>query len=204
MIIVSRRKLLLICSIVVLAIVYVLQLTLGGASAVRVVTVDVPIDAIEITLSSAGTIRLVRDVDAWFVSDTQNSAERKPADETVVSTLLAAISTVKTLGRVSGNPESGAFGLDTPITVSAFSSGKKVRTIIVGNTSPTMMQTYCQLDSSNDVLLVSGNLRTTFDKSEESLLAPEPSAPENSPMDESSPEAALIDEGFPLDQLGID
>ncbi|HHU36530.1 MAG TPA: DUF4340 domain-containing protein [Treponema sp.] len=189
MITLSRRKLLLISSIFVLTIVYVLQLTLGGDGAVRVVTLDATVDAIEILNEATGPISLVNDGGQWYVSE-----DRIRADNNTVGAMLSAISSVKTLGRVSGNPESGAFGLDTPITVSAFSSGKKVRTIIVGNTSATMMQTYCQLDSSNDVLLVSGNLRATFDKSEESLFAAEETTTEDLEMGENNP----------LGQLGLD
>lgn len=158
------RKLVLLSAITVLAIVYVLQLSLGRSAGIREFVLETAPDAIEISGGQAGMIRLVREGDGWVIND-----ERYPADGAAVNTMISALEMVRAPGRLSGNPESGDFGLDTPLVVTAYASGKPLRTLYAGKVSANAMQTYCLVDGSDDVYLVSGNLRNIFDRTVDSL-----------------------------------
>ena len=158
------RKTVLLAAILVLALVYVLQLSLGRPAGIREFVLETAPDTIEITGGQAGTVRLVLDGDRWVLND-----ERYPADAAAVQSMVSAITTVRAPGRVSGNPERGDFGFDSPLTITAFASGKKLRTLHAGKVSANALQTYCRIDGSDDVYLVSGNLRNSFDRTVESL-----------------------------------
>jgi len=158
------RKTVLLSAIVILALVYILQLSLGRPAGVREFVLETKPDTIEVSGGQAGFVRLVRDGDGWVIND-----ERYPADRSAVSAMVSALETVRAPGRVSGNPESGDFGFASPLTITAFASGKKLRTLHAGKVSSNALQTYCQIDAANDVYLVSGNLSDTFDRSVDSM-----------------------------------
>lgn len=158
------RKTVLLAAILVLALVYVLQLSLGRPAGIREFVLETAPDTIEITGGQAGTVRLVLDGERWVLND-----ERYPADAAAVQSMVSAITTVRAPGRVSGNPERGDFGFDSPLTITAFASGKKLRALHAGKVSANALQTYCRIDGSDDVYLVSGNLRNSFDRTVESL-----------------------------------
>lgn len=160
----SIRKIILLSAIAVLTIVYILQLVLGRPADIREFVLETEPDAIEISGGQTGTVHLVRDNGGWVIND-----ERYPADSGAVSAMLDVLETVRAPGRVSGNPQSGDFGFETPLEVAAYASGRKLRTIHAGKVSANSMQTYCLIDESDDVYLVSGNLRNIFDRTVENL-----------------------------------
>lgn len=158
------RKTVLLSAIAVLALVFVLQLSLGQPAGIREFVLETAPDTIEISGGQAGSVRLVRDGDGWVITD-----ERYPADTAAVSAMVSALETVRAPGRVSGDPDSGDFGFDSTVTVAAYSSGKTLRTLHAGKVSANALQTYCRIDDSDDVYLVSGNLRSIFDRTVNSL-----------------------------------
>lgn len=158
------RKTVLLSAITVLALVYVFQLSLGRSAGIREFVLDTKPDTIEISGGQGGTLRLVRDGDGWVIND-----EQYPADTAVVESLISNLESIRSPGRVSGNPESGAFGFEAPLTVTAYASGTKLRTIHAGKVSANGLQTYCRIDGENDVYLVSGNIRGVFDRPVDAL-----------------------------------
>lgn len=158
------RKMILLSAIAILTIVHILQLVLGRPAGIQEFVLETEPDAIEISGGQTGTVHLVRDNGGWVIND-----ERYPADGAAVSAMVDALETVRAPGRVSGNPESGDFGLETPLEVAAYASGKRLRTLRAGKVSANSMQTYCLIDDSEDVYLVSGNLRNIFDRTVENL-----------------------------------
>lgn len=158
------RKTVLLSAIAFFALVYILQLSFGRSGGVREFVLDTKPETIEISGGQAGTVRLVRDGDGWVIND-----EQYPADTAVVESMISSLTLIRAPGRVSGNPESGEFGFDVPLTVTAYVSGTKVRTIHAGKVSANALQTYCRIDGEDDVYLVSGNIRSVFDRAVDTL-----------------------------------
>ena len=158
------RKTVLLSAIVVLTLLYGLQLSLGRPAGLREFVLDTDPDAIEISGGKAGTVRIVREGDGWVLN-----GERYPADTTAVQGMISALKLVRSPGRVSGNPDNGDFGFESPLTVTAFAAGKPLRTLHAGKVSANALQTYCRVDESSDVYLVSGNLREIFDRTVDNL-----------------------------------
>lgn len=183
------RKMILLSAIMLLAVIYTFQLSRAARGSITSFTLEETVDAIEISAGDeagnpaaaenpagdeagnpaaagnpAGALRLSLENGIWLIGE-----KRYPADPSAVNAMVTALSNIRTPGPVSRNAESGAFGFDTPLVVSVFSQGRKVRTVTVGKVSANSMQTYCRLDSGDAVYLVSGNFRDLFDRSVESL-----------------------------------
>lgn len=162
------RKKILLSAIVLLVGIYVLQVSLGGPSGILEFSLDTVPDVIEISGGQAGSLRLSGDGSNWFVGDT-----REPAAGFAVQNMISALTRIRAPGRVSANAERGDFGLDSPLVVTAYASGKKLRTVQIGKSTANALQTYCRIDSGSDVYLVSGNLRSVFDLPLTSLVVQE-------------------------------
>lgn len=160
------RKAALCAAIAVLAAVYTLQLVLGAPDTVRVESLADAPDAIEIARPGMATLKLSESGGKWLIGD-----KGYPADVARVEAMTKALGTVKILGRVSGDAESGEYGLGESerLLVTAWKGGKKIRSLTVGKNAVTAQQSYVQLDEGSDVLLVSGALKAVFNRDEDSL-----------------------------------
>ncbi len=160
------RKAALCAAIAVLAAVYALQLVLGAPDTVKVESLAGTPDAIEITRPGMAALRLTASGDKWLIGD-----KDYPADGARVEAMTKALGTIKILGRVSGDAESGEYGLGEAerLLVTAWKDGKKIRSLTVGKNAVTAQQSYVQLDDGSDVLLVSGALKGVFDRDADSL-----------------------------------
>lgn len=160
------RKAALCAAIAVLAAVYTLQLILGAPDTVKVESLAGTPDAIEITRPGMAALRLTESGGKWLIGD-----KGYPADGARVEAMTKALGTIKILGRVSGDAESGEYGLGEAerLLVTAWKDGKKLRSLTVGKNAVTAQQSYVQLDDGSDVLLVSGALKGVFDRDTDSL-----------------------------------
>lgn len=164
----KTRKIILLTSIAVLAVIYAVQLAVSSRSPIKTFKLKEKPDAITITFSDK-EIKLSMEGGLWYIGD-----EKIPADDKKILDLSDAVGTIKVLGtvsRFSSENELTRYGLNDgqTIKVTAFKGEKELRRITIGKDASSSSQTYIQLDASSDTLLASGSLRTTFDVEEDSL-----------------------------------
>lgn len=162
----KKRKIILLCLIAILTVVYVLQLAFSGKTQVKDFYLEDNPDAIIITNSNKDTTTLVKDGDNWFIND-----KKFPADINSVNGILSDIKNIRSLGVVSHDSKDSRYGFDSAsaIEVTLKKEGKELRTVKIGKVSATGQQSYILLDASKDVLLASGNLTSNVSKSVEDL-----------------------------------
>ncbi len=109
------------------------------------------------------TTILVEQDDRWLVE----SMDNYPADQTAVEELLDKIADMKTVQRASSNPEKQAVfevdssGVEAKLTDA---SGSVLVHLFAGKTTPEIFNSYVRAADSNDVYIVQGHLKSTFDK----------------------------------------
>lgn len=109
------------------------------------------------------TTILAKQNDQWLVETMDNY----PADQTAVKELLDQVAEMKTLERASSNPEKQAVfqvdssGVEAKLTDA---SGNLLAHLFAGKTTPGIFDSYVRAADSNDVYIVKGNLKLTFDK----------------------------------------
>lgn len=160
----QKRRLILICGIAVLAVIYAFQLAFTGKSQVKTYTVDSDINAVELS-SASGTILLESKDGAWFMGHYK-------ADASAVQELVNSLKEIKVLGTVASNDsDADRYGLSdsSRIFVKAMSGDKVVREIKVGKNTGTNSQSYIQMDGKKQVCLVQGALNSVFSKNADSL-----------------------------------
>ncbi len=169
----KTRKLILVVSIAVLAVIYAVQLTLSLRNPIKTYQLDKEIDTISFESVANGTVTLSKNGEDWVVGEKEYEI-----DEGELESILSNIQSVKSLGAVSHSTSEDAntrFGLDDAnrIKVSAFQNGKVVRTLYVGKTAASGDQTYCRLDSSNETFLAAGTLKDVFGSTENDIRTKE-------------------------------
>ena len=109
------------------------------------------------------TTILVKQNDLWLVE----SMDNYPADQTAVQELLDKVAEMKTVERASSNPEKQAVfqvdssGVEAKLTDA---SGNLLAHLFAGKTTPGIFDSYVRSADSNDVYIVKGHLKSTFDK----------------------------------------
>jgi hypothetical protein len=159
----NTRKTVLLAGIAILAGVCALQAALAGRGSIEILKLkagDAP-DAISISRADGSVVTLGKSSSGWTVGD-----KKYPADPASVDEMLAAVSSVKILGTVSGSSDYERYGLGegSRVTVTASKAGKTLRTLAAGKSSVTATQSYALVDGKKNVVLVSGSLRELFDR----------------------------------------
>lgn len=162
---IKTRKIILLSSIAVLALVYVMQLLFTGRSTVKSYKIEKEITAIEIE-SLSGKNRIEREDGKWFLSDA-----RYPVSENRASEFVNAVKEIKVLGKASSSSDMDRYGLSegSLIQVKAYCDHELVRSISVGKNSSTGNQCYIMLEGKSDILLAQGALANTFSSSADDI-----------------------------------
>ena len=109
------------------------------------------------------TTVLVKQNDQWLVE----SMDNYPADQTAVEELLDKVAEMKTVQRASSNPEKQSVfqvdssGVEAKLTDAG---GNLLAHLFAGKTTPEIFNSYVRAADSNDVYIVKGYLKATFDK----------------------------------------
>ena len=109
------------------------------------------------------TTTLVKQNDQWLVE----SMDNYPADQTAVGELLDKVAEMKTIQLASSNPEKQAvFQVDSSGTEAKLmdAGGNLLAHLFAGKTTPEIFNSYVRAADSNDVYIVKGYLKATFDK----------------------------------------
>ena len=109
------------------------------------------------------TTVLVKQNSQWLVE----SMDNYPADQTAVEELLDKVAEMKTIQRASSNPEKQSVfevdssGVEAKLTDAG---GNLLAHLFAGKTTPEIFNSYVRAADSNDVYIVKGYLKSTFDK----------------------------------------
>ena len=109
------------------------------------------------------TTVLVKQNDQWLVE----SMDNYPADQKAVEELLDKVAEMKTVQRASSNPEKQSVfqvdssGVEAKLTDAG---GNLLAHLFAGKTTPEIFNSYVRAADSNDVYIVKGYLKATFDK----------------------------------------
>ncbi len=172
----KTRKIVLLLSIALLFIVLIIQQIVFGGSKIRFINLKEEPSVIIINKNTEEQIRISKKDDNTFLLN-----DKLPANSEFAKTMFSQIQSLKILGTVasvSNEAELESFGLHplSAIVVSALRDEKTVRTLKIGKVASSGAQTYVQIDDSNTVVLVSGALRSYFEKSLDDLLQKEEQA----------------------------
>lgn len=170
----KTRKLILLSSIAILLVVFVLQQIFIGGSKITYLNLKEEPSVVLIDKNGEEQIKLSKTgEDTFMLNDTI------PADTQAALSIFSQIQSLKIIGTVangvSNEAELERYGLQplSAVAAAAQTDGKTVRTIKIGKAASSGSQTYAQIDGSNDVVLVSGSLRSYFDKSIDELTQKE-------------------------------
>ncbi len=161
----SKSKIIYLAVIAVLAVILLIQQIAGRDITPNIPTVNAAVD--EMTISNGGeTIKLSKSGDTWLAGD-----EQYPGDSEKIAGLVEKITGIKALEKVSSSGFFRPYQLEDQeaVTVSILEKGKAVRTVLIGKASPTGRQSYLRFPESDEVLLISGNLRRDFELSLDDL-----------------------------------
>ena len=109
------------------------------------------------------TTTLAKQNNQWLVE----SMDNYPADQKAVEELLDTVAEMKTIQRASSNPEKQAVfqvdssGVEAKLTNA---SGNLLAHLFAGKTTPEIFNSYVRAADSDDVYIVKGYLKSTFDK----------------------------------------
>lgn len=206
----TKRKIILLASIAVLAGIYIWQSISAGQNTVNDILLQEETDSIRITLTDGSSYTLTRQtIPSTAIpveGETTTTGETEEvwmldngeiAEDFAVSRMESQLQTIRVLGTVSSAGDTERYDLDgdSVLTAEALKDGKPIRTIRVGKTSSTTSQTYAQLDSSSEILLISGTLVDTFGKTADELVVkPEEPAEVIAQPVLQNPEGTLDDE----------
>ena len=116
-----------------------------------------------ITAFGGATTTLAKANNQWLVA----SMDNYPADQKAVEELLDKVAEMKTLQRASTNPEKQAvFQVDSSGVEAKLldASGAVLAHLFAGKTTPEIFNSYVRAADSNEVYIVEGYLKSTFDK----------------------------------------
>ena len=169
------RKAILSASVVVLALIYVLQVILGSRSSVKDFVIDKTYDTIEITSAENGSILLKRYGDFWKVND----EEADNGKAKMISDALSRIKTLSVISKSSGEDAIERYGFtdSSKITVKVSDNGKEYLSLEVGKDAANGQQNYVRVNGKSEIYLASGALRQKFNVKAEELKAPKKEEP---------------------------
>ena len=164
----TTRKITLLAVFAFLLAVCIIQGITGTINPVKTLKTDAEPDAI--TISKDGkTVELSKNGFGWQVGPDNYIANKSDVEK-----MIKEIQEVKILDKIArlGNAENDEkynLSESRATFVRAFKDGKEIQSLMLGKTSPTGSQTYGSVSGKKDIFLFSGNLISTFDKTEESL-----------------------------------
>ncbi len=166
----TQRKIILIVVCALLACDCIIQGILANISPVKTIKTDLSPDTITIQ-SAAETTVLTAGANGWSINTDNYLATKSDVDA-----MLKALKEVKVLDKVGkiGNADYDArYNLtdEKAKTVTATKDGKQIAALRIGKASSTGSQTYATVNGAKDIVLVSGNLTSTFGKSAVELRA---------------------------------
>ena len=161
------RKTVLLALFVILLAVCIVQCVTGSRDNTKNFVIKEAVDELTIT-GPDGDILLVKENDSWVLNE-----QKYPANQSSVDSMLDSISEIKALdktGKLSAeNIEKYELKDGQKITVTAKGQGKVLRTVELGKSSSAGSQGFAVIDGGNDIYLVAGNLRSTFERTVDSL-----------------------------------
>ena len=163
---IKTRKLILLSCIGILLAICIVQLILAFRNPVKTLKLNEGFDSITVEKAD-GKITFLLDGSDWYVGTGDFKANS--SDMNNITENLKEIKILDTIGRLSSEEQNGRYDLNEnkAITVTASKNGKVLRTLKIGKASSTGSQTYVAVGNSKDINLVSGNLHSIFNKSEE-------------------------------------
>lgn len=156
------RKISLLAVIIVLAVIYICQVSFTGRSKIKTLTLNEEIDSLQIN-----DLKIYKENENWFLGE-----KKYPANEAKVNNLVNDVKEIKLLGTASTsfkNAERYGLADEEKISVQAFGNGKLLREIFVGKNTSTNSQSYICVDNKNSIYLVQNALHTNFTVSIDSL-----------------------------------
>ncbi len=164
----TTRKITLLAVFTFLLAVCIIQGITGAINPVKTIKIDAEPDAI--TISKDGTtVELTKSAYGWQVGSDNYIANKSDVEKMVKE--IQEVKILDKVARLGNNENDEKYNLSESRAtfVRAFKGGKEIQTLMLGKTSPTGSQTYGSVSGKKDVFLFSGNLISTFDKTEESL-----------------------------------
>ena len=171
--VISIRKLILLCAIAVLAIVLVLQFVISKANDGYTLKLKDGFDKLTIQKGDAqngesSIIIFEKSGEEWLVRQTTSEdvpAENFKADTNTCTRIEDFLNKVNVVSVVSRSSDDERYGFgENSILVTASKNGKVVRKIEIGKNAISGQQSYCKIDGSKDVVLVSGDMRQVFER----------------------------------------
>lgn len=156
------RKISLLAVIIVLAVIYICQVSFTGRSKIKTLTLNEEIDSLQIN-----DLKIYKENGNWFLGE-----KKYPANEAKVNNLVNDVKEIKLLGTASTSFKNAErYGLtdEEKISVQAFGNGKLLREIFVGKNTSTNSQSYICVDNKNSIYLAQNALHTNFTVSIDSL-----------------------------------
>lgn len=162
----SKRKIFLISSILILAVTYIFQLTFSAAGKIKEIKIKEIPDSILIE-NKKEKIELTKLDGNWFTND--KLPVKKDAANYIIDT-VSNIKVIDTVSKSNSEIEFSKYGLSEPVIVSLFFNKKPIQKILVGKTSSTENQTYIKIDGKKEIYLATGNLNSIFGVTQNELL----------------------------------
>lgn len=185
------RKIILAGTVVLLAIIYIIQSVLSSRSNEKIFKIEKPFDTILISSEENGNLELKRDGNFWKI-------DGEDVDENRAERLNNAVKEIKTLGIVAKSSDESSierygFSDSQKITIKVSGEGSELLTLEIGKDAAGGQQNYVKLGGKSEIYLASGALKSTFNvkkdeivkKAEEKAETPEPPA-ENEPVSAES------------------
>ncbi len=169
----SKRRIILLSVIGVLAVIFILQQIFLNISPVKKITLKETPDTIAISSESFTTTIYRDDENNYSVG----SKKYKAADF-IAEDLFDSVKKITILSKLSSSAseadnERYGFEPSDVITVTASKNGKVLRTVQIGKKASTGNQTYIRLDGNNDTLLASTRLRDMYNIKEDAVRSKE-------------------------------
>lgn len=164
----TKRKITL-CSIAgILLVIAIVQAIVLNKNPIKTAKLSAEPDSVTIK-TAENTVLLKNNGSSWVVGD--GSFEAKKSDIDTVLNLVREVKILDSVGKTGNEILEERYRLsdEKSIVVSVKKGENILRTILVGKTTSTSSQTYITLDGKKDILLVSGNYRSVFDKDENSF-----------------------------------
>lgn len=181
----TRRKIILLASIAVLAIIYIWQSISASQNTVSDIALQEEMDSIRITQTDGTSYTLSRQTIPSSAipveGETATSDETEEvwifdngeiAEDFAISRMKNQLQTIRVLGTVSSSGDTERYDLDGDFVLraEALKDGIPIRTIRIGKTSATTSQTYAQLDNASEIVLILGDLADIFGKTAAELV----------------------------------
>ncbi|MCR5698658.1 MAG: DUF4340 domain-containing protein [Treponemataceae bacterium] len=169
--VISLRKMILLGVIALLIVALVCQLAISGANDGYSLKLKDGFDRVVIQKGSDEQnprVIFEKQGEDWFVR--QDFADNTPsekfqADANVCLRIEEFFKKIEVVGVVSRTSDDERYGFgENSVFVTASKDGKILRQIEIGKNAATDQQVYCKIDGKHEVVLVSGNQRSLFDR----------------------------------------